>query len=96
MTEYKPSVPLLSHQVCDAFASAYENTDTTREERERLFWEWLNAEKAKAWHEGALDGFAYSGEGWNGEYMSGIGKPDTCDIERGNASVWHNPYERKA
>ena len=60
------------------------------------FIEWIAKEKADAWREGAVYGFAHSGEGWNGEYMSGIGEPDTCDIERGNASVWHNPYERKA
>lgn len=90
MTEYKPSVPLLSHQVCDAFASAYENTDTTREERERLFWEWLNAEKAKAWHEGALDGFAYSGEGWNGEWAGGP-EPDVEAI----VNDMPNPYGKE-
>lgn len=72
MTECKPSV-LFDQQVCDAFASAYETTDTTRGERERLFWEWLNAEKAKAWHEGAYtpshtaakDGTANGPEGPN-------------------------------
>ena len=41
MKECRPSVPLLAHQVCDAFCAAYEGTDTTREERERLFREWL-------------------------------------------------------
>lgn len=71
MTEEENQSVLFDQQVCDAFATAYENTDTTREERERLFWEWLNAEKAKAWHEGALDGFATSGEGWNAEYAGG-------------------------
>lgn len=68
MTECKPSV-LFDQQVCDAFASAYENTDTTREERERLFWEWLNAEKAKARREGALSGFSQTGEGWRTSNM---------------------------
>ena len=89
MKECKPSV-LFDQQVCDAFASAYETTDTTREERERLFWEWLNAEKAKAWHEGALDGFAYSGEGWNGEWAGGP-EPDVDAIVDGLT----NPYKTK-
>lgn len=30
---------LLDHQVCDAFFAVYEGTNTTREERERLFLE---------------------------------------------------------
>lgn len=89
MTECKPSVPLLDHQVCDAFCAAYEGTDTTREERERLFREWLSAEKSKAWHEGAVYGFAHSGEGWNGEYADGT-DPDVEAIVNG----FTNPYGR--
>lgn len=77
-------------QVRDAFATAYENTDTTRGERERLFWEWLNAEKAKAWHEGAVYGFAHSGEGWNGEYANG---PDP-DVEA-IVEAMPNPYGKE-
>lgn len=81
---------LFDQQVCDAFASAYETTDTTRGERERLFWEWLNAEKAKAWREGALSGFSQTGEGWNGEYADGP-DPDVEVIVDG----FTNPYKTK-
>lgn len=81
---------LFDQQVCDAFASAYETTDTTRGERERLFWEWLNAEKAKAWHEGALYAFSHSGEGWNGEWARGP-EPDVEAIVDG----FTNPYKTK-
>ena len=90
MTEYKPSVPLLDHRVCDAFCAAYEGTDTTREERERLFREWLDWEKAQAWREGAVYGFARSGEGWNGEYADGP-DPDVEVIVDG----FTNPYKTK-
>ena len=90
MTEYKPSVPLLDHQVCDAFCAAYEGTDTTREERERLFREWLDWEKADAWREGAVYGFAHSGEGWNGEYADGP-DPDVGAI----VENMPNPYGKE-
>ena len=69
MTECKPSV-LFDQQVCDAFASAYETTDTTRE--------------------GAVYGFAHSGEGWNGEYADGP-DPDVEVIVDG----FTNPYKTK-
>ena len=74
-------------QVRDAFDAACRNTATTRQERERLFREWLSAEKAKAWHEGAVYGFAHSGEGWNGEYADGPA-PDVEAIVDG----FTNPY----
>lgn len=90
MKEYKPSVTLLGHRVCDAFCAAYEVTDTTREERERLFREWLDWEKAQAWREGAVYGFAHSGEGWNGEYAGGP-DPDVEAIVDG----FTNPYKTK-
>lgn len=90
MKECKPSVPLLDHQVCDAFCAAYEGTDTTREERERLFREWLSAEKAKAWHEGAVYGFSESVEGWNGEWAGGP-KPDVEAI----VNDMPNPYGKE-
>lgn len=44
-------------QVRDAFVASYRNTDSTREERERLFYGWFNNELAKAWREGAMHGF---------------------------------------
>lgn len=81
---------LFDQQVCDAFASAYETTDTTREERERLFWEWLNAEKAKAWHEGAVYGLSESGEGWNGEYAGGSDPDVEAIVEN-----MPNPYGKE-
>lgn len=90
MKEEENQSVLFDKQVCDAFASAYENTDTTREERERLFWEWLNAEKAKAWREGAVYGFAHSGEGWNGEYAGGP-EPDVEAI----VNDMPNPYGKE-
>lgn len=95
MKEEENQSVLFDQQVCDAFCTAYETTDTTRGERERLFWEWLNAEKAKAWREGAMPGFSETGEGWNGEYMRGIGEPTQSDIERENLDAWRNPYEKK-
>lgn len=90
MTEYKPSVPLLDHQVCNASNSAYRKTATTRQERERLFREWLNAEKAKAWREGALSGFSQTGEGWNAEYAGGP-EPDVEAI----VNDMPNPYGKE-
>lgn len=90
MTEEENQSVLFDQQVCDAFASAYENTDTTREERERLFREWLGWEKAQAWREGAVYGFAHSGEGWNGEYADGP-DPDVEVIVDG----FTNPYKTK-
>ena len=74
-------------QVRDAFASSYRNTDSTSEERERLFYGWLNNELANAWREGAVYGFAHSGEGWNGEYADGP-DPDVEAIVDG----FTNPY----
>ena len=44
-------------QVCDAFVASYRNTDSTSDERERLFYGWFNNELAKAWREGAMHGF---------------------------------------
>lgn len=74
-------------QVRDAFASSYRNTDSTREERERLFYEWFNNELAKAWREGAMHGFSQTGEGWNAEYAGGP-EPDMEAIVDG----FTNPY----
>ena len=44
----------------------------------------------ETWHEGALDGFAHSGEGWNGEYAGG---PDP-DVEAIVENM-PNPYEKE-
>ena len=76
--------------VRDAFASSYRNTDSTREERERLFYEWFNNELSKAWREGALSGFSETGEGWNAEYAGGS-DPDVEAI----VEAMPNPYERE-
>ena len=77
-------------QVRDAFVSSYRNTDSTREERERLFYEWFNNELAKAWREGALSGFSETGEGWNAEYAGGS-DPDVEAI----VEAMPNPYGRE-
>lgn len=91
MKECKPSVPVLhTAQVRDAFNSSYRNTASTSQERERLFYEWLNAELAKAWRGGAVYGFYHSSEGWNGEYANGP-DPDVEAIVDG----FTNPYKTK-
>lgn len=91
MKECKPSVPVLhTAQVRDAFNSSYRNAASTSQERERLFYEWLNAELAKAWRGGAVYGFSHSGEGWNGEYANGP-DPDVEAIVDG----FTNPYKTK-
>ena len=53
------------------------------------FIEWIAREKADAWREGAVYGFAHSGEGWNGEYAGGP-DPDVEAIVDG----FTNPYGR--
>ena len=57
MKEEENQSVLFGQQVRDAFCTAYEGTDTTRDERERLFYGWFNNELAKAWREGAMHGF---------------------------------------
>lgn len=54
------------------------------------FIEWIGREKADAWREGAVYGFAHSGEGWNGEYADGP-DPDVEAIVDG----FTNPYKTK-
>ena len=90
MKEEENQSVLFGQQVCDAFVASYRNTDSTREERERLFYGWFNNELAKAWREGAMHGFSQTGEGWNAEYAGG---PDP-DVEAIVENM-PNPYGRE-